>query len=81
MSPDSPAAGPTVLPVHVYDEALFAPAVAARIAGILRRVLLGKAHATVVLSAGRTPTGTYRALRDHAGAVDFSRVRLVQMDE
>lgn len=81
VSPELLPTDRVVLPVHVYDEALFAPCVAARIATILRGVLSAQRQATVIVSAGRTPTATYRALREHREAVDFSRVRLVQMDE
>ena len=79
MSPDRVGGAP--VRVHVYDGTLFRYAVAARIAAILRQAQARNDPITVVVSAGRTPTGAYQVLRDYRSTVDFSRVRLVQMDE
>ncbi len=52
------------------------------IASTLATAIRDHGRAVLVPSAGRTPTATYRALRDnHRQSLDWRRVHVVQMDE
>jgi glucosamine-6-phosphate deaminase len=71
------------LPLKVFETSdALADAAALVIAGHLRRAVDARGRAVFVPSSGRTPGPTYARLRDdHADALDWSCVHVLQMDE
>ena len=68
--------------LNVCEEITLARAAADAIARALSRTIALQGEAVWTPSAGRTPTLTYRFLRqDHRQSLDWGAVRLVQMDE